>query len=217
MSDDQSRLAQDDVRVSRLSAGADDPAGFDPRGDFSAAALESEKPKRKGMPRSYSTSRVTDDERLWASAAHASVWLTAVGGVFTLGALIPISVFVPLVIYFLFRRTSDYVAFHALQAFALQLLGTVGALLLALVGGFAWSLGMVIAALSILVLVGFILVPVWGIVGIVLALAVAALPLAMLLYGTIAAISTYKGDDYRYPFIARWVDRQLAGGLMNVA
>jgi uncharacterized Tic20 family protein len=37
----------------------------------------------------------------------------------------------------------------------------------------------------------------------------------MLLYGTIAAIETYNGRDYRYPFIARWVDRQLAGGYLH--
>jgi len=227
MNDEQSHRPEDAERVSRLTTTttpvSDEAA--QPSGD-DAIVLEYEtryrggdeiKSKRKGLPRSYSTSHISDDERLWASVAHASVWITALGGIFTIGAIIPVSIFIPLVIYFLFRRQSDYVAFHALQAFVIQLLGTVGAFTLLMLGGAVWGLGMVVAAISILVLVGFVLVPVWGIVGIVLLLAVVALPLAMILYGTIGAISTYKGDDYRYPFVARWVDRQLAGGLMNAA
>jgi uncharacterized Tic20 family protein len=174
------------------------------------------KPKRKEMPRSYSTSRVTDDERLWATVAHASAWLTIFGGIITIGAIVPLSIFVPLVIYFMFRKRSDYVAFHALQAFVLQLLGTVGAFALLTIGGTVWALGMVVAALLVFLLIGFILVPLWGIVGIALMLAVVALPLAMLFYSVVAAYTTYRGEDYRYPVIARWVDRQLAGGLLNV-
>ncbi len=173
------------------------------------------RPKRKEMPRSYSTSRVTQDERLWATAAHASAWLTIFGGIITIGAILPISIFVPLVIYFMFRKRSDYVAFHALQAFVLQLLGTVGAFALLTIGGTVWALGMVVAALLIFLLVGFILVPLWGIVGIALLLAVVLLPVAMLFYSVVAAYTTYRGEDYRYPVIARWVDRQLAGGLLN--
>lgn len=175
------------------------------------------RPKRKEMPRSYSTSRVTQDERLWATAAHASAWLTIFGGIITVGAILPISIFVPLVIFFMFRKRSDFVAFHALQAFVLQLLGTVGAFALLTVGGTVWALGMVVAALLIFLLVGFILVPLWGIVGIALLLLVVLLPVAMLFYSVVAAYTTYRGEDYRYPVIARWVDRQLAGGLLNAA
>src|SRR5690606_22717241 len=94
-----------------------------------------EKPKRREMPRSYSTLRVTNDEKLWAAVAHGSIWITALISVMTVGVLVPISVFVPLVIYFLFRKRSDYVAFHALQAFVLQLVGTVGAFALLVIGG----------------------------------------------------------------------------------
>jgi len=42
------------------------------------------------------------------------------------------------------------------------------------------------------------------------------MPFAMLLFGTIAAVQTYNGHDYRYPYIAHWVDSQLATGLLNV-
>src|SRR5690606_16706137 len=66
--------------------------------------------KPKDMPRSYSTMRVSDDERLWAAIAHASIWFTMLGGLFTGGFVVPLSIFVPLGIYFLYRKQSDYVA-----------------------------------------------------------------------------------------------------------
>jgi uncharacterized membrane protein len=115
----------------------------------------------------------------------------------------------------MYRKRSDYVAFHALQAFVLQLIGTVGVLALAVVGGAAWVVGMVISLLAVFVLAGIILVPLWGLVGIALALVIFATPAAALLFGTIAAAQTYNRLDYRYPLIAKWVDRQLAGGLLN--
>ena len=176
-------------------------------------------PRKKRLndrPRSYSTMHVTDEERLWAAIAHASVWITFLTGFATMGFSIPLSIFVPLAIYFVFRNKSDYVTFHALQAFVIQLLGTVGALALLVVGGIAWFVGLIVALLLMVVLIGFILTPLWGLVGVILLLGVFAMPFAMLLLGTIATIQTYNSRDYRYPFIARWVDRQLAGGLLNV-
>jgi uncharacterized Tic20 family protein len=172
--------------------------------------------KVKDIPRSYSTLHVSDEERVWAAVAHASVWVTFLTGFATAGFGIPLSIFVPMVIYFLFRNKSDFVTFHALQAFVLQLAGTVGALALLVIGGMAWVVGLVIALLLMVVLIGFVLAPLWGLVGIALVVVVFLMPFAMLLFGTIGAIQTYNGRDYRYPYIARWVDRQLAGGLLNV-
>jgi uncharacterized Tic20 family protein len=174
-----------------------------------------EKPKRRDLPRSYSTMTVSEDERLWASVAHGSVWVTLLVSIITAGALAPLSIFAPLVIYFAFRTRSDYVAFHALQAFVLQLLGTVGAMLLLMVGSVVWGIGLILALLSVVIAVGFILVPLWALVGVVFLMVVVAMPLAMLLFGTIAAVETYNGRDYRYPYLAQWVDRQLAGGLLT--
>lgn len=168
------------------------------------------------MPRSYSTMNVSDEEKLWAAVAHGSAWVTFLGGLLSVGVIVPLSVFVPLIIYFMFRKRSDYVAFHALQAFVLQLIGTVGAMLLLFVGGFVWVVGMVLAVLAIVILIGFVLVPVWAMVGVVLLLVTMLLPLAMALYATLAAIDTYNGRDYRYPVIAKWVDRQLAGNYLSV-
>ncbi|MCB9452028.1 MAG: DUF4870 domain-containing protein [Anaerolineaceae bacterium] len=204
---------QDSERLSRLIG-----VGEDPDADTVVEAYETRyerPPKRKAKPRSYSTLNVTNEERLWAAVAHASVWLTVLGGLFTTGFIVPVSVFIPLVIYLMYRKQSDYVAFHALQAFALQLLGTVGAFALLIVGGIAWGIGMVIALLLIVVLAGIILVPLWGLVGIVLLLAVFLMPLAALLLGTMAAVETYNGRDYRYPVISHWIDRQLAGEFLR--
>lgn len=215
----------DSQRVSRLStttpaptAGSDDAMVREYEQRYTATREEKaeEKVKRREMPRSYSTLRVSEDEKLWAAVAHGSVWITLAISVLSVGVLVPISIFVPLVIYFMFRKKSDFVAFHALQAFVVQLLGTVGAFALLTLGGTVWLVGLVIALLAMAVLIGFILVPVWGLVGIALLLITGLLPIAMLLFGTIATIETYNGRDYRYPFIARWVDRQLAGGFLNV-
>lgn len=220
MADEISQEAANEDRVSRLSTNPPPPIEAMPDRDvvreYEHRYNPPRKPRTQSIPRSYSTMHVTDDERVWAAVAHASVWVTFITGFLTAGFSVPLSIFVPLVIYFLYRNKSDYVMFHALQAFVIQLLGTVGALALLVVGGIAWVVGLVIALLLMLVLIGFVLAPIWGLVGIALLVVVFLMPFAMLLFGTIAAIQTYNGRDYRYPYIARWVDRQLAGGLLNV-
>jgi uncharacterized Tic20 family protein len=220
MSDDPIRQPDDQERVSRLSStkDKDDETVREYEHRYSDTEIRPERRARqRELPRSYSTLRVTDDEKMWAAVAHGSAWITLLGGLLSAGTVVPVSIFIPLVIYFLFRQKSDFVAFHALQAFVLQLIGTIGALLLLVVGGVVWGIGMVIALLAVVILVGFILVPFWGLVGVVLLGVITIMPLAMIFFGTYAAIETYNGHDYRYPFIARWVDRQLAGGFLHTA
>lgn len=205
----------DSERVSRLSSAEAEaePPLVTPTGKFFDAG---NLPPRPGSrPRSYSTLHVSDEERLWAAVAHGSVWVTFIMFFTTAGFGVPLSIFIPLVVYFMFRKKSDYVSFHALQAFVLQLLGTVGALALLVVGGVTWLIGLVVALLLIVAIVGFVIAPLWGLLGISLLLVVILMPFAMLLYGTIATIETYNKRDYRYPYISRWVDRQLAGGFLT--
>lgn len=211
------QVVGDNERVSRLSANAAVPDADDVVQEYETRYREPRmpRPKAQDWPRSYSTLRVSDNERLWAGAAHASAWVTLAAAFFTAGFAVPVTIFVPLVIYFLFRKQSDYVAFHALQAFVLQLVGTVGALALLTIGGGLWVIGLVVALLLVVVLVGFVLVPVWGIVGVALLVTAVMMPFAMVMFGTIGAVQTYNGRDYRYPYIAHWVDRQLAGGFLN--
>ncbi len=214
MSDEPNEGMDTEERVFRLSA---DPPGGEPHGAPDEAVVREYKPRKpRNLPRSYSTMHVSDEERRWAAVAHASVWITFITGFATAGFGVPLSVFVPLVIYFMFRNKSDYVAFHALQAFVIQLMGTVGALALLVVGGIVWVIGLVIALLLVLVLVGFVVAPLWVLVGVAGFVLICLMPFAMLLFGTIAAIQTYHGRDYRYPYVAHWVDSQLSAGLLNV-
>lgn len=174
-----------------------------------------EKAKRREVPLSYSTMNLRDDEKLWAALAHASIWLSLVFGVFSSGTLLPITVFVPLVIYFAFRGKSDYVSFHALQAFVLQLLATVGVAIVAAVFGVLWVIGLIVAGLSVLLLVGIVLLPVWLLVGVAFFAGTAVAPIVAGVLGAIAAVEVYRGRDYQLPFIARWIDRQLAGNYIR--
>lgn len=233
MSDEISRETGDEQRVSRLSLSTPPKTKTDVVPDSTADAAPAgqddvvreyeeryygsapRKEKLKTLPRSYSTMRVTDDEKLWAAVAHGSIWVTLLAGILSVGFVVPVTIFFPLVVYFAFRKRSNYIAFHALQAFVVQLIATVGALALLIVGGIVWAIGLGIGILLTFVLVGIVLLPLWGIIGVVFFGIVAALPLVALFYGTVAAVHTHNGRDYRYPFIAQWVDRQLAGGLLN--
>lgn len=210
----------DTERLSRLS-GAGVPRRADSEDpDALVRAYESryrpeEKPKRKVKPRSYSTNRITDEDKLWAAAVHSSVWLTFLMSLPTGGMSVPFVVFVPLAFYFIFRERSDFVAFHALQAFVLQLICTVGALAVFIIGGIVWLVGLVLAAMLMMLLVGFVILPIWLLVGIVASMVLGLLPLVALILSSVAAVRIYMGGDYRMPYIADWVDRQMAGGFLN--
>lgn len=170
---------------------------------------------RRGAPLSYNGSATTSDERLWAALAHASIWLTVLAGAFSGGMLLPLTVFIPLVIYFVFRTKSNFVAFHSLQAFVLQLVATIGVAVFGLVGVVVAVIALLIIIVLCLVLIGFVLLPVWLGVTALGGLVVSLLPVAGVILSTIAAIETYNGRDYSLPFIGRFVDRQLAGSYLN--
>lgn len=225
----------DDLRLTRLEA--EKASGRDPdaiiaeyedryHGGPRRAVAWDEPPKRKNedaapakpkrrfaaqpAPRAYSSAYLNEDERLWSSIAHLSIWITVLGGLFTSGAVVPFSIFIPLAIFLYWRKRSDFVAFQALQAFAVQVLITVGVALAMFAGGIVWGLGLVIALLLMIVLVGFILVPLWAIVGVVGALALMVAPFVALVFGTMGAARTYAGRDFQYPVVGRWLDRHLA-------
>jgi len=162
-------------------------------------------------PRAAKSKRwdVDRNERRWAALAHASTLLTAAVALPSFGAGTLLTIFVPLLIYLAFRNRSDYVAFHALQAFTIQLVGTVGWFTLVLVGGLAWGLMLLVSLVLILVVVGAVLFPMILLLGALAFVASFALPLAMVIYSVIATIETWNGHDYRYPYIARWVEHQL--------
>lgn len=118
------------------------------------------------------------EEDTWSALAHLSVYLN----LFT-GFLGPVAA---LVIWLMYKDRSPRVGFHALQSLYYQV-----AWMVALVVGWALTFFLMI------VLVGFLLVPVM----IVVSLA----PFAHMAY---AAYKVNRGVDYRYP----WISDLVAGG-----
>ncbi len=116
------------------------------------------------------------DERTWSMLAHLSVLLNLVTGI---GG--PIAA---LVIWLVYKDKSQRVAFHALQSLWYQ----VAWIVILAVG---WTVTVVLT----LVLIGFLLIPVMAIASLV--------PLVHQCY---AAYKVNQGVDYRYPFIADYVD-----------
>jgi hypothetical protein len=122
------------------------------------------------------------DERTWAMLAHLSVLLNLVTG-----ALGPVAA---LVIYFIFRDRSRYVAYHSLQSFVMQLVFWIGGG--ALVGA-AWAVTGILSA----VLIGLLCIPV--------ACVLTFLPLGALVYGVWGSIETSQGKDFKYYWVGDWV------------
>ena len=158
------------------------------------------------------TSSTSDDERTWAAIAHGSALLTLLVGGLTGGLAVLFMLFVPLGIYFAYRQRSEYVAYHALQAFALQVLCTIGWLVI-MVGGVV--LGTLLTAILAITIIGIPLAIVAAVAIPLLVVASLALPLGMPVFGAIAAWKAYRGEWYRYPRIGNWIDRQMHGGFLS--
>jgi uncharacterized Tic20 family protein len=133
-----------------------------------------------GGPTTMMSSR---DEETWSALAHLSVFLN----LFT-GFLGPVGA---LVIWLLYKDRSPRVAFHALQSLWYQ----VAWMVLLVVG---WT----ITTFLMIVLVGFLLVPVMIVASFV--------PFVHMAY---AAYKVNQGVDYRYPFVSDLVDGRRHTGI----
>jgi uncharacterized Tic20 family protein len=169
------------------------------------------KPKRWHDPAS-----VSENERKWAALAHASTLLTALVALGSGGLGVLLTMFVPLFIYFSFRKRSEFVAFHALQAFTIQLVGTIGWVALLVVGTVVAIALFFVSLILIVLLVGIILAPVVVLAYVLFVLLSLLLPIGMVIYSVIAAVETWGGHNYRYPYIARWVESQMHGSLFTI-
>ena len=109
----------------------------------------------------------------WAALAHLSALVAIVVGFVFVG---------PLIVY-LIKKDDPYVRRHAAEALNFNLSFT----LYALIGGF-------ITVVLMLVLVGFLLIPV------LIAAAIAWLVLVI-----VAGVKANNGEDYRYPLTIRFV------------
>jgi uncharacterized protein len=118
----------------------------------------------------------TQEERTWSVLAHLSIFLNLVTGF-----LGPVAA---LVIWLVYRDRSSRVAFQALQSMWYQ----VAWLVILFVG---WT----ITTLLMLVLIGFLLVPVMALITIV-----------PFVHGAYAAYRESKDGKYRYPLIADMIE-----------
>ncbi len=116
------------------------------------------------------------EEKSWSVLAHLSVFLN----LFT-GFLGPIAA---LGIWLVYRDRSQKVAFHALQSMWYQVAWLV-------VLGIGWAF----TGLLMLILIGFLLVPVMALLTLV--------PFANAAY---AAYKVSRGIDYRYPVVADLIE-----------
>ena len=116
------------------------------------------------------------DERTWSILAHLSMFLNLVTGF-----LGPVAA---LIIYLVYKDRSSRVAFHALQSMWYQ----IGWLVILAVG---W----ILTTLLMVVLIGFVLIPVMAIVSVV-----------PFIHAGYAAYRLSKGEDFRYPFAADLVE-----------
>jgi uncharacterized protein len=132
-----------------------------------------------GVVREHGANQTTmsaHEEKTWSILAHLSIFLN----LFT-GFLGPV---VALVIWLVYRDRSPKVAFHALQSMWYQVAWLV-------LLGIGWAF----TGLLMIVLIGFLLVPVMALLTLV--------PFANAAY---AAYKVGQGDDYRYPFVADLIE-----------
>ncbi len=127
------------------------------------------------------------DERTWAMLAHLSVLVNLVTGVFGPA--------VPLVIYFVFKDRSRYLAYQSLQAFVFQLLWWIG-------GGAVIATTWAITGLLSFFLVGLLCVPI--------AILISFLPVIVIIYGVIAGVRASQGEDFKYWLVGDWVRGTLS-------
>jgi hypothetical protein len=128
------------------------------------------------------------DERQFAMIAHLGVLLNLLSGF--------LGVFVPLVIYMMYKDRSRYVGYQALQAFIFQLVWWVGGSILA---GAAWFLTGVLSAFVI----GILCIPIACVFGV--------MPLVALGYGIYGGIQTSQGQDFKYWLVGDWVRKTFTG------
>jgi uncharacterized Tic20 family protein len=153
--------------------------------------------------------QVSDNEKLWAALAHASSLLTIGMLVATAGVGSLVTLIIPLAIYLVYREKSEFVAYHALQAFVAQAIASIGVMVMLLAGAIVFGMLLLISVVLMLVVIGFVMLPMVLILGVVALGGVLMLPLVILVLSMIAAIEAWDGRYYKYPWIGDWVDTSM--------
>jgi uncharacterized Tic20 family protein len=168
-----------------------------------ASVVESEeavKPEPRTVP--------TRDDLTMAALAHASILITFLVGVGSGGLGAILGVFIPLAIWYSYRDKSTYTAQQALYATAYQVACILSVLALAVVGSILVVVGWTVSGALTAILIGLCLMPFALLVTLLLIAGVLVLPVVQLVYGLYAAYETYQGRDFRYKWVADWVDQQ---------
>ncbi|MBG0786443.1 MAG: DUF4870 domain-containing protein [Anaerolineaceae bacterium] len=158
---------------------------------------EASHPEAQEQPSSLLINREADadtssEDRTWAMLAHLSVLLNLVTGF--LGGIAAI------IIYFIYKDRSRFVAYHAMQSFIFQAITWLGA---GLVSGILISLG---AGFGFLIIPLLCLIP-----GFLILLLI---PIS-LIYGVIGGVKVTNGEDFRYWLIGDWVRNILEPPSIN--
>jgi len=132
---------------------------------------------------SFSKEPLTDsEERTWAMLAHFSVLLNLVTGF--------VGIITAIVLYFVYKDRSRYVAYHAMQSFIFQSIAWIGA---GIVSTILITIG---STLSFLIIPLLCLVP-----GFLVLLLIPG----SLIYGIIGGVQVNNGEDFRYWQVGDWV------------
>jgi uncharacterized Tic20 family protein len=126
------------------------------------------------------------DERTWAMLAHLSVLANLVTG-----ALGPI---IALIIFFVYKDRSRYVADQSMQAFLFQLIWWVG-------GGIVAGTAFALSGIFSVVLIGILCLPIACLLSLV--------PVGSLIYGVVGAIQASQGQDFEYWLVGDWAKQIL--------
>ncbi len=122
------------------------------------------------------------EERTWAMIAHLSILANLVTGF-----LGPVCA---LVIYFMYKDRSRYIAYHSIQSFMFQLIAWIG-------GGAIVTVTWIITGLLSVIIIGICLIP--------LAIIISIIPIAVIVYGVIGGIQCNQGKDFKYWLIGDWM------------
>lgn len=152
----------------------------------------------------------TSEERTWAALAHLSAVATLLLALPTAGLGGLMLVFIPLGIYIVYRDRSPYVANQAAQAFAMEIVASVGFFVAILVGVVLMVVIWVITGVLCAILIGLILIPVALLLTLAIILIWVAFPFVAGALSIVATVETGNGRDYRYPYIGQWVSDWLA-------
>jgi uncharacterized Tic20 family protein len=158
----------------------------------------------------YEPARVSE-ERTWLNEDHEFRWVAAMGHFSILIALW--GMLAPLTAWILQGKNSLLLKFQSIQTLVYQ----AGTTIIFFIGGFLYLFGMILLLATMGAIggpdfnssMGILSMVVMGVILLISVLLILSVPLLHIL-GQWAGIRVLKGDDYRYPWVGRFVERWMA-------